>query len=717
MAQLIINMTGIAGLSPKYSGDINTTGEQPNLRYLASDGQVVSGIYNPFVKYGYMSPAVASKVDTSGTMDQLIISAEYDSVNDDLYLGGNLDKVFKIDGADGLTTTTAIDLVDGFSFIDLEMYQLNNTRVINTSVFRSERYNNCNAGIINNIDDNSGPYDIHSNPVEQLISHQVKVGPDIASYEGTKIAQKVSISDQVLSSLVRKVRLRVAGGMSVNFDFKVTLQEDVAGNPSGIPLATVTKSTSILEAVNKGGNDVFFDFGTGISISGSDYWIVIEPVTVGDLSNGDIYLYSTDAGTTLYANGTAKRYSAGTWQTLGGSATISLDFSIMPGNSSTYWNYSTVTPSLDNLQYGYSNFFQKADNGLCYWFTKNRVHTLDGGLSGGNIGTMTGDTLVFPSYLNCVDATDTNGLMYIGVQSSVVEGATTFKTFNGDVCGVYVWDRLSTVVRTRDYIPLPGVKEIKRVFQTRDGDVRVITINNDRKTEVRGYSNGSFNVIYQLGTSAYPAYRDSLTIMNDNVVWLGYDGKVYAIGKVSTSDKEGLYIIGDISAFSVGVFTAGIIVPANKPSSGNVQAFYVSYKDGTTPKLIKWYPHGTGTINSVAQVANQGNVYTPVTYLSRMSDVHDMHIYCAPGTNVTTDTVATVKLYFNQSSTAGITKTITKKDVSRGYVHIDIGKSFINAIQVEVEWDTSLTLGVDDFTPSMAVVNYSPTNTHSPSAN
>lgn len=712
MAKLVLDLTGAKGLTTKYAGDVHDSSSQPHLRYTATEGEMVSGIYNPFKKYGYLSPTSNVKEDLTGTLTSLVTTAEYDSVNDLIYIAEST-KIHTINGADGLTITN-LKSYSTNTPNDLEIYQMYDTRVLSMTIdSNDDHYYNLQAGFLP-LDLNSGGYYLHSNPVEQEIAYQY----DMQTAQDVKMAQKIYKYD-TYSTTVRKIRLRMAQAITsgINYNFKVTLQNDSAGSPDGTALATYTASTSTLKGINRDGDDVFIDFGSSISVA-NDFWIVIEPVTVGDLSNGGLYVYGTNGGTTLYSGGTAKRYNAGSWQVLDGSATISLDFSVLD-ESSTWWNrVSTgVANDIDDINNGTTNFMQKADNGMCYWFTGNAVHKLDGSLAGGIIGSITRDVLVFPSSMVCMDAVDTNGLMYIGVQTSPRSGATTTRAFNGDVCGVYVWDRLSTVVRTRDFIPLPGAREIRKVFQTREGDVRAITINNDRKVEIRVLTNSAFKVTYELDESAYPPYRDSLSYMNNHVIWMGVDGLIYALGKTSPSDAEGLYIIGDMTTFSTGAFTAGIIVPVNEPASGNQQAVYVSFLDGSTSKMIKWYPHGVGTINSVAQKANQGNVYTGVKYLPLLSDVKDMVIYCAPGTNTTTDTVATVKLYFNQSATAGMTKTITKKDVSRGYIHIDIGKSFINAIQAEIEWDTSLTMGTDDFTPTMAIINYTATDTHSPSAN
>ena len=75
-------------------------------------------------------------------------------------------------------------------------------------------------------------------------------------------------------------------------------------------------------------------------------------------------------------------------------------------------------------------------------------------------------------------------------------------------------------------------------------------------------------------------------------------------------------------------------------------------------------------------------------------------------------TEATLKVYFNQSTTAFKSHAITRDDMSRGYIDIPINKQYVNAIQLEVEYNTVNTLYTYTFAPSMAVVDYTPTSTN-----
>lgn len=357
-----------------------------------------------------------------------------------------------------------------------------------------------------------------------------------------------------------------------------------------------------------------------------------------------------------------------------------------------------------------SVFLKKADNGFLYLFTNNRVHKFAGGIGDGNGGVFTSDVLSFPDYMECVDAVDTNSLMYIAVQSTETSTPDN-RTFNADVMGVYVWDRVSTSASMRDFVPIYGARSIKKIFVNADGELRVITIGEDRFTEVRGIVNGRLSVLRRLGLSSYPVLRDSVDTLNNMTVWLGADGIIYALGQTANRQTEQLYKIGTISSEVSGTLTSGILVAGNESSGASLEGVFLSWADaGKT--LTKWYPHGTGTINSVAQKGNQGNVYSLVKYLPMLANVKSIDLVCLPnGSAGDTTQVATVKLYANQSSTAWASKAITRNDIAKGYISFELNKNYVTALQLEVEWEATQTLGSNDFNPSYAIVEYEGTRT------
>lgn len=146
-----MDLSGRRGLGDKFYGDINNfgfTGDksqgQPQYRVNIKDanqdkdGQMVSGIFNPLRKYGYLSPAVGTIYSvSSGTTDSLLISAtRYDSINDIVYyLTGitgtaNHPPLLRTDGIDSTTLQTDRTMPSGTVGGSLEIYLLNGVRTL-----------------------------------------------------------------------------------------------------------------------------------------------------------------------------------------------------------------------------------------------------------------------------------------------------------------------------------------------------------------------------------------------------------------------------------------------------------------------------------------------------------------------------------------------------------------------------------------------------------
>jgi len=308
-----------------------------------------------------------------------------------------------------------------------------------------------------------------------------------------------------------------------------------------------------------------------------------------------------------------------------------------------------------------------------------------------------------------MDAVDAGGNMYIGVQTTDNDNTSTTRSFLPNVSGIYVWDRLTTVVGNRNFIELPSLKEIKAVNVTPDNEVVVIGINNDRQTELWKINQSRGVLVKQLGSSAYPEYRRAVTMINKALVWLGADGKIYAYGKTAEDKPYATYIIGDASTQTANTFTSGILVNGDEPSSGQRQALFLSWTDDTTDKMSKWYPHGEGTIDSVTQNPHIGNIYTPVQLVAPQSQIDRFVVTMLPNTGSGDTTAANLKIYFNQSTTPWATKSITHSDIAKGYKIIDVvGSVNTQSYQFEVEYVDTETIGTSEFNPIYVQVDYVP---------
>ena len=388
------------------------------------------------------------------------------------------------------------------------------------------------------------------------------------------------------------------------------------------------------------------------------------------------------------------------------------------------WLSQTLGVSL-NSHSGY-NFIRKADNGFAYVFTNNRVSKIDGTITGGTNGYVTKDVLTFPETFTITDAVDYRSQLYIAVQQ--YQNPATLTTSIGSA-GVYVWNRISTSIYSAEYLELPGVAKINKIYASPDGVLKLITTSDNGITEIRKYAyNDSRGIIFRvektLGIGAYPESPDSFTSIGDKVTWIANDGNMYVekeniITKIHQIKAPGTGTAGLATNITTGaiLYGSGIETSGNNYRT-NKQGITYSYLDGSTVYTKRVYPFDLTTGTDAAQTPHQGDVYTKVKYIPIGSNVRTLRIYNAPITGTGTTVIATVKLYFNQSTTAsiptGMTKSITKDEAKRGYVDFKINSSNIQAIQVEIEWSTSVTLGADTYLPSFAVVNYDETKSKSP---
>lgn len=372
--------------------------------------------------------------------------------------------------------------------------------------------------------------------------------------------------------------------------------------------------------------------------------------------------------------------------------------------------------------------FILGDNNLLYVLDGSSVHSINGGPLGGATGSITEGVLEFlgnpendTDITRCIDGVDTRGRIWIGLHVypdfDPRENAVTSLTIPQFV-GVYVWDRISGVASIQDFIKIDGVKEFKSMHLL-GGNPACFTVSTDGYTQLRLWDGSRFAVAKTMGKNAFPNYRrHSVYEDGDSLMWLGNDGYVYHYARIEGSDEYGLFIIGDMTSHVTSGQTysgSGVFVAANaveSVTSGNntdTLAFYLSFKDTAGNHLKKWYPYAFNAVASNNQTAHVGNVYSLVQLLPGLSTLTDLVVRCAPTSSQTNTTIATIKVYANQSTTPFATRTVKDTDAKRGYVRIPLnGERYVNAIQVEIEWATS-TLGVDTFLPYTAILEYTET--------
>lgn len=481
------------------------------------------------------------------------------------------------------------------------------------------------------------------------------------------------------------------------------------GAPDGTPLATATITADNLPE-DDGSTGVAtadltrIEFASAYTLTSfSQYWLVVEESgsnlgagellqVTGTINDNGIYatemvmMYMTDGATDFWNNVNSNQDILET-----------MHFRL-------YSNYeedlsSQTANGAFTVETGQDTFLYLADNGLLYWFTGNSVNSFDGSATGGVVGTVNEAVLLFPSYTTIPDVAETRGRMYIGVQTSDRSSSLDTKFFNAHRSGVFVWDRRSQVLGGSDFFPTPGAKEIRNLFTSSTGDVLAITVNNSGFCELRALSGNQFAVIQTMEKGAYPESRRGISQVGNFTVWLGYNGIFYAYGAVAPGEPLRLYKIGTAAGLT-SFATPGAIFVGNKDSSANELAVYFGWDTGAAYNISKWYPNGEGTIDSNAQKAGVGNVYTRVQQLPSLSNVLYIRGFHMPGGSDGDATVAaTLKCYTNQSSTAAWSLDLTYDDLFRGWFEKEWNKQNVNFLQFEVEWNATPTLGSSTYRP------------------
>lgn len=789
MATLTLDLSGSKGLVPQAHGDVNGT-QNINHRYIGAEGQMASGYYNPIKKYGYLSPAVDSLINLSGTISAPINSINYDEETNDVFITQVSNTILKLDGLDDTSLSTYLTLTSAYDVLDSRIYELNGNKalfyVIDSTTAVSAGGNGLMVGFnfldtANNATALDSGVNILTTNVgfpNSLVRLASETGP-----KGRKLAQQF-YSDDLEGLQISGIDLMLSreGGTGSGITIKVSIQTEASpstspytsrgawgsgvsyakndtvtnggftwqcwaahtsaagdepgvganwenywnrfGAPSGTELTSGTiAATAISNLATTDDDRVSIIFTTPITLTAATlYWIVVEE-SGSNMGASDEIAWKT----TINDNGTYDRHAKTYYQTNnywrdtnfnGDTLTLNhdnFDFRLNV-NASETWS-KDIAYGKFTQERGDDTFLHLSDNALLYWVVGNKIHTIDGSLTGGEYGKISEGVLQFPAYINIVDIAETRSRMYIGVQSSERVWLGSVETYTATVCGIYVWDRKSQVAGGAELYPCPGAMSINKLFTGPDGDVYAITVNNSGQAELRAASGNQFKVLRLLPYGAWPMRRRSVDIIDGLAVWLGFNGTIYAFGPAFPGEENALFTFGSISDEFTYELISGALFSGNSLFSltSRLNGIHIAATDfANTHKLFKWIPHGEGTISSVAQTSRQGDIYTKVNYLPSLSTIRTATIYVAPTTTTTGATNATVKFYKNQSTTPFSTKTITDSMCNKGYVHFNLNEHNCNALQIEIEYpETTITAGTL-FHPSIAIIDYEPTKTRSP---
>jgi hypothetical protein len=761
MAKLILDLSGRGGLANKFFGDIDQVTPTPNKRYLIGDSQMAAGIFNPFTRDGYLSPS--SNVFHAMTLDQTLAavmgSAIYDAINDDYYMAERGLQLFKGDGLDDTSLARQLLLTPtGAQFHDLEIYQVNGTRKLfyvykgktptanytmttnfssavdsfsingriapagaaEPTLLYSKRGESTGASATQTVTSVAVPAGTNKTMLLVTCTYNTGAATDCtATWDGNAMTQVSSGSGGGVGTDFRWAVFRyiapatATGSVVVTWNASVTLRLahilvfDNAHQTT--PVAAV--GTQVGTAASSVSDDVAID---------AEYQLpwasVFSDSATHTLGSSQVEVFNS---TNASGNDSFGYFSLDTARLRCGIATLPF------ASQDNDWLTTTVNGAFKNALSSNYAFMRTADNGYAYIFADNAVHKVDGTTIGGTNGTVSEDVLLFPSYFRLTDGLDYRGNMFMVIHQSTVDTTTATQTNFTVPCGVYIWDRLTTQVKMSDYIPVEGVRVIKKIYVAPSGAVRIICIASDGVTQIRQLDGSTFKVIKELGLGAAPQYPDGLLVAGQKTMWLATNGSLHCHGEMG--DGEALAIIGQIRAPQAETtagyaenITAGALLygyPSTTTTAGyrgDRQGLTLSYSTGT-PVAKKFFPFDVVPISSTDQTAHAGDIYTAVKLLPFLATLQDITIFMAAGTASGSNTAATIKLYFNGSATVGMTKTITRTDVAKGYFNIQVNKPYVSAIQMEIEYPTGVAFSdTYDFHPIYAECIYEPTTTLQP---
>lgn len=613
MAKLIIDVSGKKALGPKYYGDIYRSAADPNYRYLGNKGEMADGIFNPFIRDGYMSPSngtfkqITKDSGTTNFANSIAAGLNDPSVNKWFLLrGGNL----QVAATPEATDTTSVATTISGTGSDLERYTVNNA-----------------AKVFIVTSTNLGVYD---------------------STNGT-------MDGSYLTSSV---------------------------TPRSSTTVTAGVTAGILSVVST----------TGYAASGG-LWT----------SDGFQLQYTSISGANSFAGVTPANQA------------ITVGATVYQGVAGGGVDLTT------------SNYNKLVKSGVfMYILNGSYVHRLDGTSSGGATGTFKANVLAIPSNLFFYDAVDNGGAMFFVINTVGSNENARNQAPTGQYpteCAVGVWNKTS--LGFTQYIVVPGMRQLRNIYVAPNGAVRLIGLDNNFDAHILEYTGTVFKQIVHLGPNAYPNQWDGLQVGATRAYWYGMDGILYAHGSNNIGDPEVLCKLFDFTTLNAANYSSAasllrsqaMVLTQNSSTPGTGQKtiqealiFAVDVDNsGSKFNCFRYLPFTTRIVDSVTPVANIGNTYTMVQLLPLLSEINYIRSVHLPTTNTGTTAIATVKTFYNQSSTAAQTWTISKSDGAKGYKYMPGGKQAVNALQIKIEWNTSQTLGPDDYCPMYFEVDYNPT--------
>lgn len=425
-------------------------------------------------------------------------------------------------------------------------------------------------------------------------------------------------------------------------------------------------------------------------------------VYVGNASDNilDLELYQV--------NGVRKLFFV--YKTAAGKADIGI--SSLPYDSATdnpTWLTGTVTGAFTN-DLNNDAWIQNSDNGFAYFLMANQVYKIDGTLSGGANGTIS-SALLFPVDTTVVDSLDYNGKLFIALHKYSFN--TRLSNLNyyptGAVeSGIYIWNKATTTASSSDYIPLPSVSIIHKIFLGGNGKISLIATNVSSVTSLYEFDGSSFVVVKTLSIAAYPVLRDGLSKFHNGVVFYAKNGYVYYIGKPNQYSDYGVFQIYNTDENS---YPDGIIFQAKVSDSS---ALFIGYYSSVPSykNIIVSMPINYSELLTSFETQNYSSLYYKTIFLPHLSTVNHVLVYGMKCLTSGSTQIGQVIVSIN--SDAFIKTFLVTKDLwSRGYIDIPVEKPFVDSITLRVVYPGNVNVGRnEDFSPAYAEIDYTPTKTN-----
>lgn len=150
MAQTIIDLSGRSGLANLSAGDTDMITPQPNLRYDVKEGELVQGLFNPYLRQGYLAPVTTTLVSLTADFSPsgVFSAGVQDAVTGSAFFSDSANSIYKLDTIIDNSFTRIQQLASGSKIQDLEIYTLDNQRNVFLTYTQNNIYLNTSLNVV-----------------------------------------------------------------------------------------------------------------------------------------------------------------------------------------------------------------------------------------------------------------------------------------------------------------------------------------------------------------------------------------------------------------------------------------------------------------------------------------------------------------------------------------------------------------------------------------